>query len=94
MDYAMQACDRCDIDDAATATIEHLLPEGLTQQKGRSQIDRDHLLPLINARFFSWADQANAGIVHQSIRAAIVPLHLRGEFRYKAGIGYVARNCR
>ncbi len=87
-----EARDRCDIDDTAAAAREHLRAQVSAEKKWRKQIDRHDALPLRGASLLGGHDEADAGIVDQSVDGAVLAIdHLR-QFQHKRFGGDIAAN--
>ena len=69
---AGKAGHRRNVHDAALPPCEHRRTEVAAQQKGTEKIHVHDPLPLCGARRLGGRDQADAGIIHQSIRRAVL----------------------
>src|SRR5262249_8550206 len=71
-DVAGLADDRRDVDDAAGATLDHVLDGGLRQVERAGQVDRDDLLPVVVGHLGHGPVDGDAGVVHQDVQPAVL----------------------
>ena len=90
MDHAAQAGDGGDVDDAARAPREHLPPQVTAGQERPEQVDVHDPLPLLGGGVFGRLDQADARIVDQHVRRAVMLADPGGERLHERLVGDVA----
>jgi len=83
---------RREIDDAAPAALAHVGKNALRDEKGRSEIDAEHALPIFESDFSDGLGLRNAGVVDEDFHFAELALSFGDEPLDVSGNGHISLN--